>query len=328
MLSFDHTDEINSIYALIPIIVHCYRQDGHLTGVQINRMIKWFYYSQIRYRYIAQLPQKLDRDLRVVKESDKPFDELLQVIKDERPLEIVSDEFVGRSISNPLFAMMRWYFKSRGATCLTTGVKLAQPMGKKYQLENDHIFPFSKLRDAGYGRENRLKYSLAQEFTNRAILTQIANRAKGATDAKDYLLEIRERNPESLPKQCIPSDPELWEIESYERFLQERRSKLASELNAFLDSITETEEAEGPITLEDMIEEGESEELEFKQTLRWDTKEARINKTLEQVVIRTIAAFANSYGGGSLLIGVSRQRRSYRPRSGLCFTWRCRKRQI
>ena len=301
----DHTDEINSVYALIPIIAYCYQQDSHLSEMHIKKLVKWFYYSQIRYRYISQLPQKLDRDLRVIKESDQPFDELLQVIKDERPLEIVADEFVGRAISHPLFPMMRWYFKSQGATCLTTGVKLAQPMGKKYQLENDHIFPFSKLRDAGYGKENRLKYSLAQEITNRAILTQIANRAKSATNAEDYLAEIDNKNPDALAKQCIPSDPELWKIENYESFLHARRTMLANALNGFLSSITETKEAEAPITLEEMIAEGESEELEFKQTLRWDIKEAKVNKGLEQVVVKTIAAFANSYGGGTLLIGVS-----------------------
>lgn len=301
----DHTDEINSIYALIPIIAYCYQQDGHLTELQIKKLVKWFYYSQIRARYISQLPQKLDRDLRTVRDSDQPFDELLQVIKDERPLEILPDEFVGRAISHPLFPMMRWYFKSQGATCLTTGVKLAQPMGKKYQLENDHIFPFSKLRDAGYGKENRLKYSLAQELTNRAILTQIANRTKSASSAEAYLSAIAAKNPQALAKQCIPDDPELWKIENYEQFLQKRRAKLADELNAYLASITETATAAAPISLEEMIAEGESEELEFKQTLRWDVKEGRINKALEQVVTKTVAAFANSYGGGTLLIGVA-----------------------
>lgn len=301
----DHTDEINSIYALIPIIAYCYQQDGHLTEVQTKKLVKWFYYSQIRVRYTSQLPQKLDHDLRVIKESAQPFDELLQVIKDERPLEVVPDEFAGRSISHPLFPMMRWYFKSRGATCLTTGVKLAQPMGSHYQLENDYIFPFSKLRDVGYGRENRLKYSLALEITNRAVLTQIANRAKGATSTEAYLREIATRSPDALAKQCIPTDPELWAIDNYEQFLQSRRSMLADALNIFLDSITETKETEAPITLEDMIAEGESEELEFKETLRWDIGEGKVSKGLEQVVVKTIAAFANSSGGGTLLIGVS-----------------------
>lgn len=302
----DHTDEINSIYALIPIIAFCYQKgNGHLTEQEIRKLVKWFYYSQIRYRYISQLPQKLDRDLRMVKESDQPFDELLQVIRDERPLEITPDEFVGHSIAHPLFPMMRWYFKSRGAYCFTTGVKLRQPMGKRYALENDHIFPFSRLKEAGYGKDNRIKYSLAQEFTNRAILTQIANRAKSATTAEDYLSEVGKRNPDALAKQCIPDDPELWKLENYDRFLEKRRSMLAASLNGFLESITESDLPHAPITLSEMIAEGESEELEFKQTLRWDTREGRVNKVLEEVVVKTVAAFANSYGGGTLLLGVS-----------------------
>ena len=301
----DHTDEINSIYALIPIIAYCYQQDEHLSDLQIKKVVKWFYYSQIRTRYVSQLPQKLDRDLRIVRDADHPFDELLQVIKDERSLEVVPDEFVGRTITHPLFPMMRWYFKSKEATCFTTGVKLRQSMGKKYALEKDHIFPFSKLKAAGYGMGNRIKYSLAQEITNRAILTSIANRSKSATNADDYLSEINEKNPDALAKQCVPDDPELWKLENYELFLEARRKQLADELNAFLSSITETEKSEAPITLAEMIAEGESEELEFKQTLRWDVKESKVNKALEAVVTKTVAAFANSYEGGTLLIGVS-----------------------
>lgn len=307
----DHTDEINSVYALIPIIAFCFDKavagtgGGHLSELEIRKIVKWFYYSQIRARYISQLPQKLDRDLRMVRDSSQPFDELLRVIQDERALEILPDEFEGRTISHPLYPMMRWYFKSREAYCFTTGVKLRQPMGRRYALESDHIFPFSKLKAAGYGVENRMKYALAQELTNRAILTQIANRAKSATTAKDYLTEVSARNPDALAKQSIPANPDLWETENYQAFLKARRAMLASELNAFLDSITETALPKAAITLAEMIAEGESEELEFKQTLRWDTKEGRVNKALEDVVIKTVAAFANSHEGGTLLIGVT-----------------------
>ena len=115
----DHTDEINSPYALIPIIAYCYHKAeqapgaGHLTDLEIRKIVKWFYYSQIRTRYISQLPQKLDRDLRMVQESEQPFDELLRVIQDERALEILPDEFEGRTTSHPLYPMMRWYFNGR-----------------------------------------------------------------------------------------------------------------------------------------------------------------------------------------------------------------------
>lgn len=171
-------------------------------------------------------------------------------------------------------------------------------------VENDHFFPYSKLKTRGYGQENRLKYSLAQELTNRAILTQIGNRTKGAMDAQVYLADVKARFPDSLALQCIPEDRELWEIENYEAFLQARRSALAFHLNAFLTGITDTKPPEAAVTLEELIAEGEDDEPEFKSSLRWDIKEHVANKKLEEVIVKTVAAFANSQGG-TLLIGVS-----------------------
>jgi hypothetical protein len=300
----DHSSEINSPYALIPIIVYCFDKSGkHPSSKEIRKLIKWFYYSQVRARYVSQLPQKLDRDLRTLTEVDSPFDELLRVIEEESRLEIRPYEFEGRSISHPLFAMVRWYLKSRGAVCLTTGVHLRQNMGEKYKLELDHIFPYSRLKSAGYGKGNRVKYALAQEFTNRAILTQVANRTKSNIKAIDYLRSVRETFPESLKLQCIPENEALWELDNYEEFLVERRKMLAERLNEFLAGITETKEAKQAATIEDIIAEGESDELEFKATLRWDLREGQVNKVLEGVILRTIAAFANA-DGGTLLIGV------------------------
>ncbi len=300
----DHTHELNSPYSLVPIIVYCYDKNGaHLTDTEIRKLVKWLYYAHTKARYVSQLQQKLDRDLRTLTESPQPFDDLLQVIADEHRLEILPSEFAGRAIQHPLFSMMRWYFKSRGAVCFTTGVGLRKNMGAKYQLENDHIFPYSQLKKAGYGWGNRVKYALAQELTNRAILTQVANRTKSATLAKDYLASVKEKYPKSLELQCVPTDERLWQFENYEQFLDERRKILASHLNKFLAGITTTEEVISPVSLEDMIAQGESDELEFKATLRWDLKEAIVNKKLEEIILKTVAAFANSQGG-TILIGV------------------------
>ncbi len=52
-----------------------------------------------------------------------------------------------------------------------------------------------------------------------------------------------------------------------------------------------------------LIRKGESESLEFKSSLRWDYKNNDLNKDLEKVIIKSIAAFSNSTGG-KLLIGV------------------------
>lgn len=303
----DHTDEINSVYALIPIITYVYLKPNHkLSEEEIKKVVKWFYYSQIRFRYISQLPQKLDKDLKIVANSQSPFDELLKIIEEERPLEIKSSEFVGRDIRHPLFSLMRWYFKSQGAVCLGTGLQLRRNMGKKYELERDHIFAYSVLRDSEYfDMSDRFDYALAQEVTNRAILTSTENRTKSAKFADVYLSQVKEEFPNALKLQCIPEDEELWKIENYKKFLQARRDLLTEKLNYYLNNISITNEnIKTEIDLEEIIETGEHSFLEFKSTMRWNIREARQDKKMEEIILKSIAAFNNSEGG-KLLIGVT-----------------------
>lgn len=53
-----------------------------------------------------------------------------------------------------------------------------------------------------------------------------------------------------------------------------------------------------------LVEQGENEQIEFKESFRWDTRQEAINRKLEYVIAKTIAAFLNSVGG-TLLIGVA-----------------------
>ena len=63
----DHTKEVNSVYAFVPIILYAYKKGvNNLSQLEIKKMVKWFYYSQIRNRYISQLPQKLDKDISII----------------------------------------------------------------------------------------------------------------------------------------------------------------------------------------------------------------------------------------------------------------------
>jgi len=57
--------------------------------------------------------------------------------------------------------------------------------------------------------------------------------------------------------------------------------------------------------LPSIIRRGEGPLLEFKSTLRWDLQEHRINRSLEGVILKTLAGFFNSPIGGTLLIGVA-----------------------
>jgi hypothetical protein len=53
-----------------------------------------------------------------------------------------------------------------------------------------------------------------------------------------------------------------------------------------------------------LIAKGESADLEFKSSFRWDLKENKVNRALEGVILKTLAGYMNG-GGGTLLIGVA-----------------------
>ena len=48
----------------------------------------------------------------------------------------------------------------------------------------------------------------------------------------------------------------------------------------------------------------ESDTVEFKSSLRWDAAEKKSNPELEKAVVKAVAGFLNSEGGGTLVIGV------------------------
>ncbi len=73
----------------------------------------------------------------------------------------------------------------------------------------------------------------------------------------------------------------------------QRRSQRIEQLSAALDSDLQT-----------LIAQGESADLEFKSSFRWDVRENKLNRVLEGVILKTLAGYMNGQGG-TLLIGVA-----------------------
>ncbi len=60
-------------------------------------------------------------------------------------------------------------------------------------------------------------------------------------------------------------------------------------------------------TVEELIENDEDAAVEFKSSARWDVREAKKSKAMEDAIVKTVAGFLNT-NGGSLLIGVGPDR--------------------
>jgi DNA-binding response OmpR family regulator len=85
-------------------------------------------------------------------------------------------------------------------------------------------------------------------------------------------------------------------------YLSKGRADVAKELRERIAKLLEGLPPEDALLT--LLQAGESSGLEFKETVRWDTRLKRVNKDLETVITRVVAAFLNSELGGTLLIGV------------------------
>jgi predicted HTH transcriptional regulator len=74
-------------------------------------------------------------------------------------------------------------------------------------------------------------------------------------------------------------------------------------MNDYIDQLSAPSTVPIEATIEELIEAGESADVEFKQTFRWDVNKGQPNKKMGEVIAKAVAAFANS-DGGTLLIGV------------------------
>jgi hypothetical protein len=74
--------------------------------------------------------------------------------------------------------------------------------------------------------------------------------------------------------------------------------------DAALEAYRELAPKPGDKEVVSLIARGESVELEFKSSARWDMRQDKPNKEMEAVIVKTVASFLNGEAGGTLLIGV------------------------
>ena len=125
----------------------------------------------------------------------------------------------------------------------------------------------------------------------------------GAKSPSTYINEFKDENAvinKALNSHFIDLDGFGIESDDYKVFLQARAKNIYRELKARID-LKHIHKDGDKIT--ELVLNGESETTEFKSTLRFDIRQKNVNKKLEYIIAKTIAAFMNCEGG-NLLIGI------------------------
>jgi len=159
-----------------------------------------------------------------------------------------------------------------------------------------HFFPKAFLRKTENGNANSI--------VNITLVSADLNKNKIRSKAPSvYLEEFRDENPEltnALKTHLIDIQHSGVIQDDYSAFLKHRSEALYIEI---LKRI-EPSSTSAPIdSVHELILEGEGQMIEFKSTMRYDMRTGEVNKKLEHVIAKTVAAFMNS-AGGSLFIGV------------------------
>jgi len=206
---------------LIPLVFYLSRKTSKFTEEEAKDFSLWFLLASFWGRYAGSPETRLDED---IKEIDKTLSlsGLFQFLKNQVGRLLVDEErFAGKSRNSKLLL----YIVSRheGAEDWWKGHKITTT-----DYEEHHIIPRSLLKRAGYD------FSLIDDATNIAFLTEKANRKISNTDPVVYLSEI---DPKKLKKQFVPTDKELWKIENYEDFINHRRKEVVEKINTYLKTL-------------------------------------------------------------------------------------------
>lgn len=115
----------------------------------------------------------------------------------------------------------------------------------------DHIFPQSalrkvKLENPKSGRKDLLRYnrSARDQLANCMLLSRKENGAGG----KSNILPVEwfaDKDADYLKRHLIPTDSELWEMDQFEDFLEERKRLIANRFKWLLATQTVSEEKRG-----------------------------------------------------------------------------------
>lgn len=147
-------------------------------------------------------------------------------------------------IGEPTAEPVRFEFKRRGGRFFViTHVLQKQPQVRDLltnhpireypaeELEQHHIFPRIHLQTRGTHQEK------LESIANIALITGTSNRTLADRPPEEYLAEIDNDGGTMLKAHCIPRDRELWKIENYETFLEQRRKLMAEATNNLITNL-------------------------------------------------------------------------------------------
>ncbi|MGV6817712.1 MAG: RNA-binding domain-containing protein [Thiotrichales bacterium] len=283
---------------------------------QLRRLIaRWFFMSALTGRYTGSPESQMEFDLARFRglEGAEQFSNVLTEICDSTltpdfwKITLPTELATSAARSPSMFA----YFAALNlldARVLFSQQKVSELIdpataGHKSSLERHHLFPKAYLKRLGISDKRE-----TNQIANYAMVEWGDNLKISDQPPAEYVPVLKQRfNGKELERMyywhALPDD---WENMEYREFLRQRRELMGKAIEDAYDSLAGAPCSQLPqvISVEDLVDEGETTTVEFKSTLRINLHTGEKDPRMELSVLKTLAAFLNSKGG-SLIIGVA-----------------------
>lgn len=202
-----------------------------LTLEQEKELRQWVIAASIKGRFSRGSSETLlDQDLTAL-EKNTSVASLFQLLDTQvGRREILSSDLTNRNSRSSYFKSMYLAFRNDGAVDWHSSLKISwSSVGKKHQLQFHHIFPKAVLAEAGTEKQK------INDICNLAFIDGLTNRRLGTQPPIEYFPKIIDGlGEQALRNQCIPIDKNLWRVENYDDFLEQRRELVTLRLNQLL----------------------------------------------------------------------------------------------
>ena len=195
------------------------------------QLMHWYASASIWGYFAGATPNKIDGYLAALK-TENAIDSLHNELSREYREVAASNFNAARRRNKRFYSLLEIMSQVWGAKDWGTGLHLPNhPPSRDTQLERHHIFPQKILQEAQIPTDD------INNIGNLALQTRKTNRAIRDRSPADYMQEVVEHHPGALESQWVPNTPELWVVDKYYEFLEERRRLLAEAANQFLNSL-------------------------------------------------------------------------------------------
>jgi hypothetical protein len=283
---------------LVPFAYFFQKNQGKPNSDQRKYLEEFFWRASLSFRYSSSTESKLAQDIKridLILDNKRPDYNDFKIYL-ESPQTLIETNFsAGNSYCKAILCLLAYHepkdFQDNGRVILDNSwLKVAS--SKNYH----HFFPRAYLKSKNLPGSNSL--------VNITFVSDHLNKIKIRANAPSiYIKDFQDENSQinkSLNSHLIDLNGFGIESDDYSIFLQSRAKRIYDELKSRIE-LNHKEPANEAI--KELILGGESDLVEFKSTLRFDLREKAVNRKLEYVVAKTIAAFLNSEGG-HLFIGI------------------------